>query len=224
MQDLNDLYYFVQVVDHGGFAPAGRALGMPKSKLSRRIALLEERFGGACCSARRGIFPSPTWARRFTSIARRCWWKRRRRRKRSNRRGPRRAAWCACPAPSRCCTPWSRPCWPASWRASASDLLLKQQPPCRPGGRGHRRDHPRASAAAARQRSGAARAGRTQPVHGGQPAAVRRRARAEGAGRPGRLAQPGPGHAATNYQWDLSAPMARVPSCATRRASSRATC
>lgn len=45
MQDLNDLYYFAQVVDHGGFAPAGRALGMPKSKLSRRIALLEERLG-----------------------------------------------------------------------------------------------------------------------------------------------------------------------------------
>lgn len=42
MRDLNDLYYFVQVVDHGGFAPAGRALGVPKSKLSRRIALLEE--------------------------------------------------------------------------------------------------------------------------------------------------------------------------------------
>lgn len=45
MQDLNDLYYFVQVVDHGGFAPAGRALGVPKSKLSRRIALLEQRLG-----------------------------------------------------------------------------------------------------------------------------------------------------------------------------------
>ncbi len=45
MRDLNDLYYFVQVVDHGGFAPAGRALGMPKSKLSRRIALLERRLG-----------------------------------------------------------------------------------------------------------------------------------------------------------------------------------
>lgn len=45
MQDLNDLYYYVQVVDHGGFAPAGRALGMPKSKLSRRVALLEERLG-----------------------------------------------------------------------------------------------------------------------------------------------------------------------------------
>lgn len=45
MRDLNDLYYFVCVVDHGGFAPAGRALGMAKSKLSRRIALLEERLG-----------------------------------------------------------------------------------------------------------------------------------------------------------------------------------
>jgi DNA-binding transcriptional LysR family regulator len=45
MQDLNDLYYYVQVVDHGGFAPAGRALGVPKSKLSRRIALLERRLG-----------------------------------------------------------------------------------------------------------------------------------------------------------------------------------
>ncbi|WP_105102595.1 LysR family transcriptional regulator [Microbulbifer pacificus] len=45
MQDLNDLYYFVQAVEHGGFAPAGRALGIPKSKLSRRIAALEERLG-----------------------------------------------------------------------------------------------------------------------------------------------------------------------------------
>ncbi|QVN19774.1 LysR family transcriptional regulator [Burkholderia pyrrocinia] len=44
-RDLNDLYYFVQVVEHGGFAPAGRALDLPKSKLSRRIALLEERLG-----------------------------------------------------------------------------------------------------------------------------------------------------------------------------------
>lgn len=45
MQDLNDLYYFAQVVEHGGFAPAGRALGQPKSKLSRRVALLEYRLG-----------------------------------------------------------------------------------------------------------------------------------------------------------------------------------
>lgn len=45
MQDLNDLYYFVQVIDHAGYAAAGRALGMPKSKLSRRIITLEERLG-----------------------------------------------------------------------------------------------------------------------------------------------------------------------------------
>lgn len=45
MEDLNDLYYFAQVVEHGGFAPAGRALDQPKSKLSRRIASLEERLG-----------------------------------------------------------------------------------------------------------------------------------------------------------------------------------
>lgn len=44
MQDLNDLYYFVKVVEYGGFAPTGRALGIPKSKLSRRIAALEERL------------------------------------------------------------------------------------------------------------------------------------------------------------------------------------
>lgn len=29
MQDLNDLYYFAMVVDHGGFAAAERALGIP---------------------------------------------------------------------------------------------------------------------------------------------------------------------------------------------------
>lgn len=45
MHDLNDLYYFVQVVDYRGFAPAGRALDIPKSRLSRRIAALEERLG-----------------------------------------------------------------------------------------------------------------------------------------------------------------------------------
>lgn len=45
MQDLNDFAWFVKVVDHGGFAAAGRALDQPKSKLSRRIAQLEERLG-----------------------------------------------------------------------------------------------------------------------------------------------------------------------------------
>jgi DNA-binding transcriptional LysR family regulator len=45
MQDLNDLYFFVQVVENGGFAAASRALGIPKSKLSRRLQELEERLG-----------------------------------------------------------------------------------------------------------------------------------------------------------------------------------
>ncbi len=45
MEDLNDLYYFTQVVDHGGFAAASRAVGLPKSTLSRRISALEERLG-----------------------------------------------------------------------------------------------------------------------------------------------------------------------------------
>lgn len=45
MDDLNDYFYFVQVVDHGGFAAAGRAMNLPKSTLSRRINRLEERLG-----------------------------------------------------------------------------------------------------------------------------------------------------------------------------------
>lgn len=45
MQDLNDLYYFAKVVEAGGFAAAGRLLGIPKSRLSRRVAELEERLG-----------------------------------------------------------------------------------------------------------------------------------------------------------------------------------
>jgi DNA-binding transcriptional LysR family regulator len=45
MADLNDLLYFAEVVDRGGFAAAGRAMNIPKSRLSRRIADLEERLG-----------------------------------------------------------------------------------------------------------------------------------------------------------------------------------
>jgi DNA-binding transcriptional LysR family regulator len=45
MQDLNDLYFFAAVVESGGFSAAGRALGVPKSRLSKRIAQLEERLG-----------------------------------------------------------------------------------------------------------------------------------------------------------------------------------
>ncbi|WP_137939877.1 LysR substrate-binding domain-containing protein [Chitinivorax sp. B] len=45
MQDLNDLMYFAKVVEKGGFAAAGRALDIPKSRLSRRIAGLETQLG-----------------------------------------------------------------------------------------------------------------------------------------------------------------------------------
>lgn len=45
MQDLNDLFFFAQVVEHGGFAAAARALDIPRSRLSRRIGLLEDRLG-----------------------------------------------------------------------------------------------------------------------------------------------------------------------------------
>jgi DNA-binding transcriptional LysR family regulator len=45
MQDYNDMAYFAEVVDKGGFAAAGRSLAVPKSRLSRRIAELESRLG-----------------------------------------------------------------------------------------------------------------------------------------------------------------------------------
>jgi DNA-binding transcriptional LysR family regulator len=45
MEDLNDLYYFAEVVAHGGFAAASRAIGQPKSKLSRKVADLEAQLG-----------------------------------------------------------------------------------------------------------------------------------------------------------------------------------
>src|SRR5271170_4796589 len=45
MQDLNDLRFFAGVVEQNGFAAAARKLGMPRSRLSRRIGLLEERLG-----------------------------------------------------------------------------------------------------------------------------------------------------------------------------------
>src|SRR6266403_1959225 len=45
MLDLNDFFYFVQVVDRGGFTAAGRELRIPKSTLSRRLQELEKSLG-----------------------------------------------------------------------------------------------------------------------------------------------------------------------------------
>ena len=44
VQDLNDLVFFAEVVERGGFSAASRALDVPKSRLSRRIAQLEHSF------------------------------------------------------------------------------------------------------------------------------------------------------------------------------------
>jgi DNA-binding transcriptional LysR family regulator len=45
MRDLNDLQFFAAVVQNRGFSAAARVLGVPKSRISRRITLLEERLG-----------------------------------------------------------------------------------------------------------------------------------------------------------------------------------
>ncbi len=45
MLDLNDFYFFVQVVDRGGFTAAGRSLNLPKSTLSHRMQKLEAGLG-----------------------------------------------------------------------------------------------------------------------------------------------------------------------------------
>ena len=44
MQPLEEFYYFAKVVEHGGYARAGRALEIPKSRLSRHVGALEARL------------------------------------------------------------------------------------------------------------------------------------------------------------------------------------
>jgi DNA-binding transcriptional LysR family regulator len=45
MLDLNDMYYFVQVVDHKSITAAARALALPKSTISHRVNQLEAQLG-----------------------------------------------------------------------------------------------------------------------------------------------------------------------------------
>ncbi len=44
MEDLNDIYFFASVVQHGGFSAAARTIGVEKTRLSLRrsveVALL----------------------------------------------------------------------------------------------------------------------------------------------------------------------------------------
>jgi DNA-binding transcriptional LysR family regulator len=44
MESLDAFYYFAKVVEHGGYAAAGRALQIPKSRLSRHVSELETRL------------------------------------------------------------------------------------------------------------------------------------------------------------------------------------
>lgn len=43
-RDLNDTLMFVKVVEHGSFVSAARALGLPKTNVSRKVQELEERL------------------------------------------------------------------------------------------------------------------------------------------------------------------------------------
>lgn len=45
MRDLNDLNFFAAVVANRGFSAAARALDAPKSRISRRVAALEQQLG-----------------------------------------------------------------------------------------------------------------------------------------------------------------------------------
>jgi DNA-binding transcriptional LysR family regulator len=45
MLDLNDILVFARVVDAGSFTAAARLLGMPKTTVSRRVAVLEREVG-----------------------------------------------------------------------------------------------------------------------------------------------------------------------------------
>src|SRR6516162_10726631 len=45
VRDFNDLQFFVAVVHNRGFSAAARVLKVPKSRVSRRVAVLEERLG-----------------------------------------------------------------------------------------------------------------------------------------------------------------------------------
>ena len=47
MIDWNELQVFAKVVEQRGFAPAARALGLPVSSVSRKVARLERRLGTA---------------------------------------------------------------------------------------------------------------------------------------------------------------------------------
>jgi DNA-binding transcriptional LysR family regulator len=63
MLNLNDAFYFVQVVDSKGFAAASRTLNVPKSSLSRRLKVLEDQLGARLlqCTSRTFAVTDAGW-------------------------------------------------------------------------------------------------------------------------------------------------------------------
>jgi DNA-binding transcriptional LysR family regulator len=57
MLNFNDLVFFAQAVDSGGFAAAARRLGCPKSTVSKRVAALEASLGVQLIHARLAASP-----------------------------------------------------------------------------------------------------------------------------------------------------------------------
>ena len=53
MLDFGDLVIFTKVVETQSLTKAGDLLGLPKSKVSRRISRLEDISAASCCSAAR---------------------------------------------------------------------------------------------------------------------------------------------------------------------------
>jgi DNA-binding transcriptional LysR family regulator len=45
MNDLNNIFYFVKIVEHGSLSAASDALGVAKSMLSRHLSILEQELG-----------------------------------------------------------------------------------------------------------------------------------------------------------------------------------
>ena len=75
LRDFNDLQFFIAVVQNHGFSSGARALGVPKSRVSRRVALFEERLGVRLLDrGARGVSLTEIWsvAVRSSSVAARA--------------------------------------------------------------------------------------------------------------------------------------------------------
>lgn len=108
MQDLNDMLYFAEVVERGGLAAAGRVLGVPKSRLSRRVSELEAQLGVR-------LLQRTTRKIALTEVGeaylRHCQAMRESAQAAWDTRGPGQAASCAAPSASVALSRWRKPCW-----------------------------------------------------------------------------------------------------------------